>query len=172
MRAKSGLRAAISRSRSSVDRRQASIISRENGRSCVPLATRLRIAGGLVKSYFAIISQLTASAAAVISARFGPMIFAAIWFFSGDNSPLWPRYVAMGMLIATTVWMLEGPLGIADVRTRALVLFGLNVVLAFVVFRLLDRGAIVSGSADRRLAAKRALEESPLIGRDGAPVTG
>ena len=37
------------------------------------------------------------------------VIFGAIWFFSGDNSPLWPRYVAMGVLIATTlgflVWM-------------------------------------------------------------------
>ena len=37
------------------------------------------------------------------------VIFGAIWFFSGDNSPLWPRYAAMGVLIATTigflVWM-------------------------------------------------------------------
>jgi uncharacterized membrane protein YhhN len=37
------------------------------------------------------------------------VIFGAIWFFSGDNSPLWPRYVAMGVLIATTlgflIWM-------------------------------------------------------------------
>jgi uncharacterized membrane protein YhhN len=36
-------------------------------------------------------------------------IFTAIWFFSGDNSPLWPRYLAMGALIATTIafliWM-------------------------------------------------------------------
>jgi uncharacterized membrane protein YhhN len=37
------------------------------------------------------------------------VIFTAIWFFSGDNSPLWPRYLAMGALIATTIifliWM-------------------------------------------------------------------
>lgn len=37
------------------------------------------------------------------------VIFGAIWFFSGDNSPLWPRYVAMGAVIATSfaflVWM-------------------------------------------------------------------
>jgi uncharacterized membrane protein YhhN len=37
------------------------------------------------------------------------VIFTAIWFFSGDNSPLLPRYVAMGLLIATSfgflVWM-------------------------------------------------------------------
>lgn len=37
------------------------------------------------------------------------LIFTAIWFFSGDNSPLWPRYVAMALIFATTigflVWM-------------------------------------------------------------------
>ena len=37
------------------------------------------------------------------------VILTAIWFFSGDNSPLWPRYLAMGALIATTIafliWM-------------------------------------------------------------------
>lgn len=35
--------------------------------------------------------------------------FTALWFFSADNSPLWPRYLAMGALIATSlgflVWM-------------------------------------------------------------------
>ena len=83
---------------------------------------------------------------------------------------LMPLALAYIMLIATAVWLLEGPLGIADVRTRALVLFGINVVLAFVVFRLLDRGAIVSGSVGRRQAAERARADSPLIGRDRAPV--
>jgi uncharacterized membrane protein YhhN len=34
------------------------------------------------------------------------VIFAAIWFFSGDNSPLWPRYVAMGLVTATSVGFL------------------------------------------------------------------
>jgi uncharacterized membrane protein YhhN len=37
------------------------------------------------------------------------VIFAALWFFSGDNSPLWPRYAAMGVMIATSagflIWM-------------------------------------------------------------------
>ena len=36
-------------------------------------------------------------------------IFLAIWFFSGDNSPLWPRYAAMGLVILTAmgflIWM-------------------------------------------------------------------
>jgi uncharacterized membrane protein YhhN len=34
------------------------------------------------------------------------VIFAAIWFFSGDNSPLWPRYIAMGLVIATSIGFL------------------------------------------------------------------
>ncbi len=37
------------------------------------------------------------------------VIFAAIWFFSGDNSPLWPRYAAMGLVLACScgflIWM-------------------------------------------------------------------
>lgn len=34
------------------------------------------------------------------------VIFGAIWFFSGDNSPLWPRYAAMVVLIATSIGFL------------------------------------------------------------------
>ena len=37
------------------------------------------------------------------------LMFGAIWFFSGDNSPLWPRYGAMALVIVTAlgflVWM-------------------------------------------------------------------
>lgn len=37
------------------------------------------------------------------------VIFAAIWFFSGDNSPLWPRYLAMAQIViaslAFLIWM-------------------------------------------------------------------
>lgn len=36
-------------------------------------------------------------------------IFAAIWFFSGDNSPLWPRYLGMAQVIVASlvflIWM-------------------------------------------------------------------
>lgn len=34
------------------------------------------------------------------------VIFTAIWFFSGDNSPLLPRYIAMGALIAVSMGFL------------------------------------------------------------------
>jgi uncharacterized membrane protein YhhN len=37
------------------------------------------------------------------------LMFTAVWFFSGDNSPLLPRYIAMGAVIATSIafliWM-------------------------------------------------------------------
>jgi uncharacterized membrane protein YhhN len=37
------------------------------------------------------------------------VIFAAIWFFSGDNSPLWPRYLGMAQVILASlvflIWM-------------------------------------------------------------------
>lgn len=51
---------------------------------------------------FGILSFLIAQALYVL-------IFGAVWFFSGDNSPLWPRYIAMGAVIATAIvfliWM-------------------------------------------------------------------
>lgn len=34
------------------------------------------------------------------------LMFGAIWFFSGDNSPLWPRYGAMVLVIATALGFL------------------------------------------------------------------
>lgn len=34
------------------------------------------------------------------------LIFTALWFFSGDNSPLWPRYIAMGAIVLATLGFL------------------------------------------------------------------
>jgi uncharacterized membrane protein YhhN len=34
------------------------------------------------------------------------LMFGAIWFFSGDNSPLAPRYIAMGLVIASAAGFL------------------------------------------------------------------
>lgn len=34
------------------------------------------------------------------------LIFFALWFFSGDNSPLWPRYAAMVLIVATAIGFL------------------------------------------------------------------
>lgn len=34
------------------------------------------------------------------------VMFTAVWFFSGDNSPLWPRWIAMFLVIATAIGFL------------------------------------------------------------------
>jgi uncharacterized membrane protein YhhN len=42
------------------------------------------------------------------------LMFGAIWFFSGDNSPLAPRYIAMGLVIASAagfLWWMAPKLG-------------------------------------------------------------
>jgi NADH-quinone oxidoreductase subunit H len=86
---------------------------------------------------------------------------------------LLPVALAYIMLTATAVWVLEGPLGIADVRVRAFWLLGLNIVLAVLLFRGLDRGLIVSGSESRRRQGRaRAPADATLLGRKRATVTG
>jgi NADH-quinone oxidoreductase subunit H len=83
--------------------------------------------------------------------------------------------VALGyiMLVATLIWVIERRLGIADPQVRSWILFAVNVVLAVLVFRVLDRGAIVSGSeARRRRPALRpdTAAEPSLDGRERATV--
>ncbi len=61
------------------------------------------------------------------------LLFSAIWFFSGDNAPLWPRYAAMvaiGVLLfgfLAWFWRIEefhrAPIG-SSLAVTALILFG------------------------------------------------
>ncbi|MGE5927569.1 MAG: NADH-quinone oxidoreductase subunit NuoH [Gemmatimonadota bacterium] len=85
---------------------------------------------------------------------------------------LLPVALAYIMLTATAIWVLEGPLGITDLRTRAFWLLGFNVVLAVLVFYGLDRGSIVSGTEARRPRRGRAAADATLVGRERATVTG
>ena len=85
---------------------------------------------------------------------------------------LLPVALAYIMLTATAIWVLEGPLGIADVRVRAFWLLGLNIVLAVLLFRGLDRGLIVSGSESRRRHGRARGPADATLGRKRATVTG
>ena len=56
--------------------------------------------------------------------------------------------LALAYIIVTTVlvWALESVVGISDPKVRSLVLFGVNAVLCYVIFFILDRGTLLSGS--------------------------
>jgi hypothetical protein len=50
------------------------------------------------------------------------------------------------MLIGTAVWVMEDLLTIGSSVVRGLFLFGLNLVLAYLIFFIVDRGHVVRGS--------------------------
>ena len=56
------------------------------------------------------------------------------------------------MVITLAIWILESVVGLSNPHVLALALFGLNVVLCYLVFFILDRGYILSGSYHRSTA--------------------
>ena len=69
----------------------------------------------------------------------------------------WKVFIPMGlayvMFIATALWIVDGPLGVTSQPVRFGLLFLANLpVLAF-VFRIFDRGRLISGSYTQRPAA-------------------
>lgn len=57
-----------------------------------------------------------------------------------------PLALGYVMTIGGAVWVLEDVMGITDRTMRGLALFGLNLILGYLVFYLIDRGVIVTGS--------------------------
>jgi NADH-quinone oxidoreductase subunit H len=85
---------------------------------------------------------------------------------------LLPVSLAYIMLIATAIYLLQHVAGVASPTTRALILTVISLGLGVVVFWVLDRGAIVSGSQSRYQRLEPDLLRTPLGGRvdDGVRV--
>ncbi len=69
---------------------------------------------------------------------------------------LLPLSLAYIMVIAVAIEVVEQLLGWSDPRAMGLALFGLNLLLGWLLFFLLDRGRIVTGTGPRRRAAASA----------------
>ena len=57
------------------------------------------------------------------------------------------------IVMATAVWVIGAVLGVADPKVKALILFGVNAVVCYLVFFILDRGYLISGSYRRAAPA-------------------
>jgi len=84
--------------------------------------------------------------------------------------------LALGYIMVTAIalWVLDSVVGVSSELVRMGALTVLNLIVAVWVFRLLDRGAIISGSESRRfrIQAARAAANATLVGRSNAPVAG
>jgi NADH-quinone oxidoreductase subunit H len=78
------------------------------------------------------------------------------------------------MVTATALWVLDAVAGVSSELVRMGALTALNLVIAVWVFRLLDRGALISGSESRRfrVQAAKAAANATLVGRGNASVAG
>jgi hypothetical protein len=62
---------------------------------------------------------------------------------------LMPIGLAYVMLIATAVYLTENVLGLTSPLPKMLVLTAINLVLGYIVFFVIDRGLLISGSRNR-----------------------
>jgi NADH-quinone oxidoreductase subunit H len=73
-----------------------------------------------------------------------------------------PLALAYVMVIAVAIYLIEDVLHVGSIRVEQLVLGGVSLALGFVVFFLMDRNTVISGSqAKRREALVRAAPASP-----------
>jgi NADH-quinone oxidoreductase subunit H len=77
---------------------------------------------------------------------------------------LMPLALAYIMLIATAIWVIEHVFGITNPKLAQLGLFGVNLVVGFLVFVLLDSGMFVRGSVRSRQAFEARRARAPLAG--------
>jgi NADH-quinone oxidoreductase subunit H len=77
---------------------------------------------------------------------------------------LMPLALAYIMVVCTAVYVIERVLGITDPMASGLALFGVNVVLALLVFGLLDSGAFIKGSPRRAQALEGRAARAGVVG--------
>jgi len=75
---------------------------------------------------------------------------------------LMPLALAYIMVTCTAIYAIEHLAGIVDPKLRALALFGVNMVVAILVFGLLDSNVFIKGS-NRRQRTSRALEKRATV---------
>jgi hypothetical protein len=76
---------------------------------------------------------------------------------------LLPLALGYIMVMCVAMYVTEQVIGISDPMTRLLALSGLNVVIAILVFGLLDRGVFVRGSARQRRALEAPARPAPVV---------
>jgi NADH-quinone oxidoreductase subunit H len=63
----------------------------------------------------------------------------------------WKVFIPLGlgyiMFIAIAVWLVDGPLGVTSAAVRSTFMFLFNIPILFLVFRVLDRGRLISGAS-------------------------
>jgi len=76
---------------------------------------------------------------------------------------LLPLALVYIMVICVAIYVIERFIGLTDPVMKSLALFGLNVVIAVLVFGLLDRGVFVRGSARQRRALDAPALRAPAV---------
>jgi hypothetical protein len=77
---------------------------------------------------------------------------------------LLPMALAYIMVVATAIYLIEEVFEITSVLAQHGILFGLSVVVGWLVFFLVDRNSVISGSQmQRREALAKAAASSPLV---------
>ncbi|MEO7986408.1 MAG: NADH-quinone oxidoreductase subunit H, partial [Gemmatimonadales bacterium] len=77
---------------------------------------------------------------------------------------LMPLGLVYIMVVSGSIYVIERVAGITNPRLEALVLFGVNLVIGVIVFRLLDSGFSVRGSGARRPPAGAPLVPPAVAG--------
>ncbi|HYC33178.1 MAG TPA: NADH-quinone oxidoreductase subunit NuoH [Gemmatimonadales bacterium] len=77
---------------------------------------------------------------------------------------LMPIALAYIMVVCVAVWVIERQLGITDPTRASLALFGVNIVVALLVFGLLDSNAFIRGTPRRDRTLSGRATRAPLAG--------